>query len=184
MRYAKFDSRLTRDSTSCSIGFSSHVMWCKFKYYSYCTQLYIFTAITNYHIYIYIYICYNSWSATTRTPRFKRSGRCGLDWVQLADGRTRIAEFWARLTQFAVRRIRIEALYISYNIYAISHDTFRSNGHSNVVRSRSLCSSNIDMVIMTWTSTERRKGTETRFFFWCKISFGVEDFFLVEDFFF
>ena len=49
MRYAKFDSGLTRDS-----DFSSHVLWCKFKYYSYCTQLYIFTAITNYHIYIYI----------------------------------------------------------------------------------------------------------------------------------
>ena len=73
MRYAKIDSGLTRDSTALS-DFSSHVIWCKFKYYSYCTQLYIFI---------------------------------GLDCVQLADGRTRIAEFSARLAQFAVRRIRI-----------------------------------------------------------------------------
>ena len=120
MRYAKFDSRLTRDSTSCSIGFSSHVMWCKFKYYSYCTQLYIFTAITNYHIYIYIYIYAITHDQQRPEPRDSREvgavGSIGFNWQTDALESRSFERDWLNL-QCAALESKLYIYHIIYMLY-------------------------------------------------------------------
>ena len=144
-------------------------MWCKFKYYSYCTQLYIFTAITNYHIYIYI-----DWREVGTV------GSIGFNWQTDALESRSFERDWLNL-QCAALESKLYIYHIIYMLYLMipsaATGTVTSFGAGLCAR-----------VILTWLLWHGHlrsgvRGQRRDFFFGARFLLELKIFFLVEDFF-